>query len=390
MASNRVLGVVIGAHAIKVAQVRTEGASSRGHSRKAGANNGGQPTFVVEKWGARPIPRGLVHDGRIAGEAIFRLSEELKSLVAGFDTRDAILGFGSSTATFMRHQHLPYVTPKDRKTAIPGILATKTASAGSSATRSVTSWSITAADPDEGLDLAVYSASEEHLEEVTAVARGAGLNVVGGDLSALALLRASNVMSRPEGQVDAIVDIGSTSITCLLHRSGVPVGLVIEPDLGGDALTARIAQALGVDTTRVDPAAAEEIAEVERAKETDTSKKGKIPTARHEYARIVASRVESWISAWAAAAGYPTLAKITLTGGGGYSDGLGYWLVNSLGSVPLAFAEHDPAIVFAGPGPEVGTDMLPADASHYLSEPAMGAYLAPIGLAMSRATAGRN
>ena len=175
--SERIIGLDIGASSVKAAQVLRKG----------------DGTYVVEKTGARPLPAGAVFDGRISEDERSRVSDTIKQLVEeeGFTARDAIYGLNSSGAVFMREVMIANngLTPEDVTKALPLIIESKFPDL--SPGDNEMSYSVLGeAEGEFGPELRVlvYSALKEYTTEVAQTVEAGGLNVVGADLNALAVL----------------------------------------------------------------------------------------------------------------------------------------------------------------------------------------------------------
>lgn len=322
---NRVIGLDIGASTIKAAQVlrRADG------------------TFVVEKRGLAATPAGAVSDGQVDERGRMRLAQALAGLVAdaGFDTRLVVLGLHSSAAVFLSEMTLPWVSEADARVSMPNLIEHHNPNMNRDA--SELAWTITgvAPGPEPKMNVLVYSVRTEYARDLAAVVESAGLEVVGADLSALASLRATAVQPRPARQLDAIVDLGGDLITVLVHHGGVPTMMFLDPETGGDAVTARIADAMRLDNA--------DLAQAEQAKRTDTAPVGLVVQARNEVASVQAKRIAGAIAGHLSASlNHDTLAGLTLIGGAARLTGLGNFLHAELagaglGNVPLTYARSD-------------------------------------------------
>lgn len=334
---DRVVGLDIGASSVKAAQVLRTGPNS----------------YVVEKQAARLLSPGWVYDGRITEGHESDVCQAIRALFAeaGFATRDVVLGLNSSSGVFMSEVIAPLLPPSDIDAAMPMIVAANNPNLDLA--ENILSYTIV--DELEGehderhLRVLVYNARIDYANKLALVVAEAGLNIVGTDISALAALRAMAVAPRPEGQLDAIVDIGANITTILLHHNGVPKLLTLDPDSAGQVATAKIADALGLDEE--DP---EQASRVEWFKVNNNDTVGQVAQARNEYGRSTSAKIASNLSAFLLGTEeFDELTNVTMVGGGAMLHGLGNTLYDTLADrlgqpVELTYADLDPSI--SGPG----------------------------------------
>lgn len=317
--SDRVIGLDIGASAVKAAQVRR--------------NSDG--TFVVEKQAARPTPRGAIADGRIVEEERTHVSAIIKQMFdeEDFDTRDVIFGLNSSSSVFMQEMVVPAMLPEDVEKAMPEIIAATNSNIDPE--DSEFSYTIVNEFEEEGrpkLRVLVYSCRADYAREVGEVVEAAGLNVVGADLNALAVLRAVALFPRPERSLDAIVDIGANVTLLLLHHNGVPKMLSLDPDSAGDRATEQVLIEMNLDDTDVHKAEWEKI--------NNEDEVGPVSQARAAYAENLSKKIAGGLNSYLERSyEFDALANVTLVGGGAHLHGLGHQLRNALpAAVPLTYA----------------------------------------------------
>lgn len=321
--ADRVIGLDIGAAAVKAAQVLR---NSDGSS-------------VVEHQASARVPRGLMQDGHVDPSRRHIMAEIISGLIGapGFTTKDVVVGLNSSAAVFMDKVTLPPMPESDYAEAIPVIVSAE--NPGYSPDDSEFSFTVTGTDEKTGEVHAIaYRASAPYVKEVAELVESAGLNVVGMDFSSLALLRAIRVPERPAGQVDAIVDIGESVTTMVLHRHGAPVSLTIDPSVSGSVATSRILDSLNLDDDSAD--------EAESLKISDDTVYGPVAQARNDFCRMLAGRVAATFNSVIKGRReeIDAIAMITLTGGGAHLPTLGHQLRETTGGVALSRAAFDEAI----------------------------------------------
>ncbi|WP_460866511.1 pilus assembly protein PilM [Nocardioides pakistanensis] len=329
--TDRVVGLDIGASSVKAAQVLRKG----------------DGTFTVEKQAASALPFGVVQDGHVEEKERARVAAIIRQMwtEAKFDTKDVIVGYNSSSAVFMTEMRVPLMKPEDVHKALPTIVEARNPSL--SPDENEMSFTVVGeVDGDDGPELRVlaYSVRSDFAEAAGRLVDDAGLNLVGADLSALATLRAMQIQDRPDTQLDALVDIGANITTLVLHHNGVPKMLLLDPDSSGNVATTRIADAMGLDEGDEHQA--------EWQKINDESPVGIVAQARNEYSANLAAKVANGFGAYLNRHQdqFEGLANVTLVGGGALLHGLGYFLRQSLGSVPLSYAQVDDNIT----GPKGG------------------------------------
>lgn len=319
---DRVIGLDIGASSMKAAQVerRDDG------------------TFIVEKVAARALPEGLVFDGRLDAPGQARVSEILRELVEteGFEATDVIYGLASSSASFMRQVLVPAagLRPEDVDKALP-LIITQFNSDLSPRDNELSYSIVGTLETDEGtqLQVLVYSALREYSEELARVVQGAGLNVAGADLSALAALRASSIAKRAPNQVDVILDIGAEKAAVFVHHNGVPQWLLLEPGLSGREATKDIGEEMGLPV--------EKFHQAEYEKVTNAEPHGPVARARERYSSSVAESLNSALRSFInTTAQFDSIGSMTLIGGGVRLHGLSFFIQQALGTVPLNMAQY--------------------------------------------------
>jgi type IV pilus assembly protein PilM len=180
--------------------------------------------------------------------------------------------------------------------------------------------------------LLIAAPKDAVLTAVRAV-EAAGLRVARVDLAAFALIRS---VSRMDGQAEAIVDVGATVTTLVVHVDGVPLMLRTLP-FGGNEITGSIASQLAVEP-----------AEAERIKCGRGLRPGDGPDVAPVVLRAIRPMINEIRSSFAyldSAERSARVARLTLSGGGSMLPGLPEALAAQLGiEVGLA----DPTARFRG------------------------------------------
>lgn len=328
--ASRVIGLDLGSSSVKAAQVL---------QTKDG-------NYVVEHQAARPIPRGIIYDGYVAPENHGLVSSIIEQMFdeesSGFSTKDVIVGLHSSARTFMEEMDIPLVKPEDAAAAIPTMIAAINP-AYDPEDNEIDYSIVGQVETEKGpmLRVIVFRVLANYAQDISKIVEGAGLNVVGADLNALATLRAIAITRRPDRQADAIVDIGANVVTMMLHHNGVPKMIKLDPDTAGSVATDKVANALGLD---------EDDEQAEWYKINDDNTVGLVAQARNEYSKSVATRVATVFSNYVNGSNeIDSLAAVTLVGGGVLLPNLSWFLRQSFGEVPMTYAAIDPIISSTSP-----------------------------------------
>lgn len=326
--SSRVIGLDLGSSSVKAAQVLRKG----------------DGTFVVEHQAARRLPYGAVYDGHVNTDFRDRVSRMIAEMFVEekFSTKDVIFGLNSSNATFMDEVLVPVVPEKDVASSMPLLLnAQNGAYDDSKAEMSYSIVGVVETPDGPRLKVLVFRALVDPVREMSEVIEAAGLKVVGADLNALASLRVVSTQDRPDMVVDAIVDMGASVTTILIHHNGVPRMLSLDPQFAGGVATERVADALGIDPENV---------KAEWSKINDESELGLVPQARTTYAREASSRIQRVISDYVTRTDDVTsVASLTLVGGGALLAGLGESMRRSFPDIPRAYAQFAGHVTASNP-----------------------------------------
>jgi type IV pilus assembly protein PilM len=99
------------------------------------------------------------------------------------------------------------------------------------------------AEPRKVARILLVAADRDMVDAFVESAHRAGLRPAGVDLLPFALVRASTPNGLdPDGDAEAIVDIGSDVVSVVVHAGGVPRYVRIIPGIGGDSITEAVQQ----------------------------------------------------------------------------------------------------------------------------------------------------
>lgn len=200
-----------------------------------------QPTKLIA-WGSVPVPtglfdRGLCKDIPAGATLLTRALESAKP--KPIRLRAAAFAIPESQA-YVRSDLFPAVKPKD----LPPLVAER---AGKDFPLSLEEASLeyAVARREQGSLLVMYGAvSHEYISNALALARTAGLTPFALEVEASAIARSIEHLI-PEHEPQAILDLGATRTSFIIAYHGA-IMLTLSLPIGGDAMTARIAEKLNI------------------------------------------------------------------------------------------------------------------------------------------------
>lgn len=204
--------------------------------------------FRLDRFAQMPLPVGAVVNGEVqdpvaVGTAIKHLWKAGK-----FKGKAVSVGVASQRVV-VRQVDIPYLPAQDRAKALPLMVADQIPMPVDDAVLD-----FVPLEQVPGLDGAtvarglLVAAAEEPILATIAAADAAGLTVTDVDLTPFATVR-SLVRADPLGmssETEAVIDIGASTSTLVVHRNGVPqfVRLMM---MGGQDVTTRLMDDLGVN-----------------------------------------------------------------------------------------------------------------------------------------------
>lgn len=345
--ADRVIGMDVGATGIKLAEVEID--------------NG---IHIVTKQAFMPLDPGLVVSGDVAAADVPVIAADLKTFLAAekFTAKRCVVGLNGSSGIFANRAVTDWHQPKDMLKAISfSMIGDRSLLVGAPDDVVFDYVVFDEFKDDEDarkLDLLLVGATPGLVDRMTGIAKKAGLNAVGAEPNAFAVLRAVRTGNRQAGNLDILVDLGQDVVSVLIHECGRPYALSLINELGGRDLDRMIAEA----TQNDDPLLAA------RSKVAGSANP-LVNIAVDEYMFKVGRAIESAFAAYEATSKSAVRpAGITLTGGSALTPNLIGTIQNSF-RVPAVLAEFDPDI---GGGPEryLTGDIISYD------------YTAAVGLAM--------
>lgn len=317
MANDRVLGVDIGSHSVKIAQVLLGGDSPH-----------------VEAYTSVAVPREVVVDGKIvsgkSGVVVDIIRQALET--SNFSTKDAVLGLNSSSSVFFRRSSVPAMDQKTLTKALPNIVDAE--GSGLQVDEFLLDFSVLGREENGKLSLMLYLAQDEYAGTLAMAAEEAGLNVIGTTPTSLATLSAVEINPYAVG-TSVILDIGADVTSVLLHRKGVPTGLFLDSTGAGHDANKAIADVLSSDPEGED---------TESYKVANHRFDADVQEAIAEYGAILADKLTKFFDSHTRNnPGEPPVDSITLVGGGSFLQGLVKSLQNTF-TVPIQYGTPDPRL----------------------------------------------
>lgn len=315
MAGTRVVGLDIGATAVRAAQVSF-----------GSGGPGGKQQPVLNKVAQVALPPGVVRDGEVIDAPV--VSDALKQLWSQgkFDTKEVVVGVASQRI-LIRDMDLPWMPLPQLKASLPyqvqEVLPMSTDDA-------FLDFCVT--DDYEGQSgrtlHGVLVAAQRDLVNVNVMAVvGAGLEPTMVDLTSFALIRAL-AQGDFAGRTVAIVDIGARLTNVVISEAGAP-RLIRIVRAGGQDVTDAVATAMSVP-----------------APEADVIKREVgigygVPPERQAAAAAINEATGNLIEAVRSTVGYyatnnpgAAVEAVVLSGGGAFLPGLGQYL-SSVSRLPV-------------------------------------------------------
>ncbi|GII24531.1 type IV pilus assembly protein PilM [Planosporangium mesophilum] len=194
---------------------------------------------VVTKFGQTPLPQGAVRGGIVQDDKAVTLA--LKQLWSStkFRSRKVVLGV-TNPQVVVRELSVANLPERELRASLPFQVRD---SLPLPVERSLLDFHpLEEPGRSETVRGLLIAAPKDAVVTVVSAIERAGLHVVSVDLASFALLRA---VSRTDGQVEAIVDIGAQATSVVIHADGEPL-IVRTIPRGGAEITEHVAGRLGV------------------------------------------------------------------------------------------------------------------------------------------------
>lgn len=298
LASSQAIGLDIGTSAVRAAQV---------------SSGRGQPRLV--SFGQAALQAGAVADGEIQDSGA--VAEAISSLWkrAKLRSKKVVIGVANQRVV-VRQIELPYLEEKDFKSSLRFQVADHIPMPVEAA--ELDYQIIDDYDNAEGrhmMRVLVVAAATDMVESFIATVAAAGLQTVGVDLSPFAVARALSPVARGEvgaAGAEAVVDIGATVTSIVVHHNGEPRFVRIL-SLGGEETTAALMEKLGVSF------------EAAEAAKFDIEAGAAHPEAEQvilSHLGALVREIRGSLDYYLAQEGSEPIASVVLAGGGSLTPGL--------------------------------------------------------------------
>ncbi|MFC4058208.1 type IV pilus assembly protein PilM [Planomonospora corallina] len=198
----------------------------------------------VTRAGMASLPPGVVQGGTVHDPG--PLTAELKRLWSAtkFHTRKVVLGV-TNPQTVVREMSLNNLPARELRASLPFQVRDALPLPPD---RSLLDFFPLEEQSDETVRGLLIAAPKEAVVGMVRAVEDAGLHVARVDLASFALLRAISCL---DAQVEAIVDIGASATSLVVHNDGVPL-IVRTLPRGGTEVTQAVATRLGLDLAQAE------------------------------------------------------------------------------------------------------------------------------------------
>jgi type IV pilus assembly protein PilM len=284
----------------------------------------------LDRYAAVPLPAGAVSGGVITDPAA--VGKALRALWSAgrFSTKQVVFGLANDRV-LVRQLDLDWMEPSDFRKALPYSVADQIPMAVEEANLDYHVLEDLPAGPEEESEhqlriLLVAAATEMVDTFVTALAE-ADLTAVKAELAPFALIRAAGpnaAEDNVDGTAEAIVDIGSDTLSVVVHINGQPRFVRTVAQLGGRAITGELQQKFGWSYEEA------EAAKVQYGLPRQRSGEESLVGLEHPAQEAIEERVAGVVAEvrttlnffLSAGTGVRSLSRIVLTGGGSRLAGL--------------------------------------------------------------------
>jgi type IV pilus assembly protein PilM len=279
----------------------------------------GKDHLVLERFSQMPLPVGAVEGGEVKNPAAVAAAIKLMWKRGNFKAKQVAIGVASQRVV-VRQLEIPYVPAQERRQTLPLVVGDQIPLPVEEAVMDFVSLdTLQEADGNAMSRGLLVAAAEAPVMTAIEAVELAGLRVTDVDLTPFAVLR-SLCNADPMGldaRIEAIIDVGASVTSLVLHRNGIPQFVRIL-QMGGHDITERLMDDLGVDLPTAESLKREAAA-------TDLS----VAPAPETPAAIIADAVEALVEEIRGSLDYymandlnESLARIVLTGGGSLVPGL--------------------------------------------------------------------
>jgi type IV pilus assembly protein PilM len=304
----------------------------------------GGTTCRLDRYAAVPLPVGAVAGGVVTDPAA--VGKALRALWSAgrFSTKKVVFGLANDRV-LVRQLDLDWMEPSDFRQALPYSVADQIPMSVDEANLDYHVLEDIPAGPDldseRTLRILLVAAATEMVDTFLTALAEADLTAVKAELAPFALIRACapNPLTNPAGEseptaAEAIVDIGSDTLTVVVHANGQPRFVRTVGQLGGRAITGDLQQKFGWSYEEAEAAKAKYGLPRQRAAGDDlVGLEHPAQEAIEERVTGVVAEVRTTLNFFlTAGTGVRALSRIVLTGGGSRLTGLQERIAEAMGT----------------------------------------------------------
>lgn len=294
----------------------------------------------LDRYAAVPLPPGAVAGGVIADPAA--VGKALRALWSAgrFSTKRVVFGLANDRV-LVRQLDLDWMEPADFRKALSYSVADQIPMSVDEANLDFHVLEEIPAGPDldaeRQLRILLVAAAGEMVDTFVTALAEADLVAVKADLAPFALIRAVSPNPHaevPEGSAEAIVDIGSDTLSVVVHSAGQPRFVRTVGQLGGRVITGELQQKFGWSYEEAEAAKAQYGLPRQRVAGDDlVALEHPAQQAIEERVAGVVAEVRTTLNFFlSAGTGVRTLSRIVLTGGGSRLTGLHERIAEAMGT----------------------------------------------------------
>jgi len=300
----------------------------------------------LDRFAAVPLPAGAVSGGVVADPAA--VGKALRALWSAgrFSTKRVVFGLANDRV-LVRQLDLDWMEPADFRKALPYSVADQIPMAVEEANLDYHVLEDIPAGPDEDserqLRILLVAAATEMVDTFITALVEADLTAVKAELAPFALIRAAAPSPADEAESDAaeaIVDIGSDTLTVVVHVNGQPRFVRTVAQLGGRVITGELQQKFGWSYEEAEAAKAQYGLPRQRSLDDElVGLEHPAQQAIEERVAGVVAEVRTTLNFFlSAGTGVRSLSRIVLTGGGSRLTGLNERISEAMGTEAVTLA----------------------------------------------------
>ena len=298
----------------------------------------------LDRYAAVELPEGAVTGGVVVDPAA--VGKALRALWSSgrFSTKRVVFGLANDRV-LVRQLDLDWMEPADFRKALSYSVADQIPMSVDEANLDFHVLEDIPAGPDleteRQLRILLVAAATEMVDTFLNALAEADLTPVKAELAPFALIRAANPTPAPDPKAEgadsaeAIVDIGSDTLTVVVHANGQPRFVRTVAQLGGRAITGELQQKFGWSFEEAEAAKAQYGLPRPRAAGDDEKVNLEHPAQQAIEERVagVVAEVRTTLNFFlSAGTGVRTLSRIVLTGGGSRLNGLHDRIAEAMGT----------------------------------------------------------